>query len=314
MRDGYNTLAMQRRNFLAASVASAMSAQRVLGANDRIRLALIGAGGRGRRVTQYAVENPGADVVAVSDVYLPRMDEAERQWGVELRKHQDYRTVLDDPSIDGVIIATPDHWHVPLILEAVDAGKDVYCEKPVTQRMDEGERLIAGVESSNQVVATGTQQRSWDHYRAAKQAVDEGLLGEINFVESYWYQNYLVRPRPGEVDVSKLDWTTWLGARAKRDFDLVLYRRWRFLLGFRRRHLHRPAHTLDRRDPVVPRRRRARTRPGLRPHPSRRLAGDARNGHRDHAIPQELHRAVPLVDARDAWTAEASSSAATKAR
>ena len=223
---------MQRRKFLAASAATALSAQRVQGANDRIRVALIGAGGRGRRVTQYAVENPGAEVVGVSDVYLPRMDEAERQWGVQLRKHSDYRTVLDDPSIDGVVIATPDHWHVPLVLEAVAAGKDVYCEKPVTQRMDEGEELVAGVERSDRVVATGTQQRSWDHYRAAKQAIDEGLLGRVHFVESYWYQNYLVRPKPGEVDVSKLDWATWLGTRTKRDFDVVLYRRWRFFWDF----------------------------------------------------------------------------------
>ena len=225
---------MQRRSFLEAGAAAValFPSSRALGANDRVRIALIGAGGRGRSVAQFANRNPAAEIVAVSDVYEPRMDQALEQWGTAAKKVGDYRRVLDDSSIDAVIIATPDHWHVPLTLAAVDAGKDVYCEKPVTQRLDEGERLIAGVEASDRVVATGTQQRAWDHFQAAKQAIDEGYLGEVNFVECYWYQDYLSSHTRPAVDVSKLDWKTWLGDRGPREFDPMVWRRWRFFWDF----------------------------------------------------------------------------------
>jgi predicted dehydrogenase len=224
---------MKRRDFLQAGAAATLLApQHVLGANDRVRVALIGAGGRGRSVTRQAREAPNVEVVAVSDVYVPRREQAAQELGDAAKPAKDYREILGRKDIDGVIIATPDHWHTPMILEAISAGKDVYCEKPVTQRLDEGDKLIAGVESSKQVVATGTQQRSWDHYLAAKQIIDAGELGQITFVETWWYQNYLTSKDPGEVDVSQLDWEQWLGTRPKQPFDAMKFRRWRFFLDF----------------------------------------------------------------------------------
>jgi predicted dehydrogenase len=224
---------MKRRDFLQAGAAATLLApQRILGANDRVRVALIGAGGRGRSVTRYARQAPNVDVVAVSDVYVPRREQAAQELGGPAKPAKDYRDILGRKDIDGVIIATPDHWHTPMVLEAISAGKDVYCEKPVTHRPEEGDKLIAGVEGSKQVVATGTQQRSWDHYLAAKDIVDSGELGQITFVEMWWYQNYLTSKDPGEVDVSQLDWEQWLGAQPKQPFDAMKFRRWRFFWDF----------------------------------------------------------------------------------
>ena len=225
---------MNRRDFLHAGVASAalLPTPNVLGANDRIHVALIGAGGRGRSITRWVKEIPDAEVVAVSDLYTPRRDQAVEQFGKPCKAVKHYKQILDDKSIDGVMIGAPDHWHVPLVLEAIAAGKDVYCEKPITQNIAEGEKLIAGVEASSQVVQTGTQQRSWDHYIHAKDVIQSGALGQITFVECYWYQNYRVSQKVEKFDTSKLDWDLWLGTRKKQPFDPMKYRRWRFFWDF----------------------------------------------------------------------------------
>jgi predicted dehydrogenase len=195
-------------------------------------VALIGAGGRGRSVTRRARDTPNVEIVAVSDVYVPRREQAAQEMGETAKPAKDYREILGRKDIDAVIIATPDHWHTPMILEAISAGKDVYCEKPVTHQIEEGEKLIAAVEGSKQVVATGTQQRSWDHYLAAKKIIDSGELGQISFVENWWYQDYLNSKDPGEVDVSQLDWQQWLGPGPKQPFDAMKFRRWRFFWDF----------------------------------------------------------------------------------
>ena len=223
---------MTRRNLLRASAAGLLASSRAVGANDRIRVALIGAGGRGRSVSRWAAEAPNAQLVGVADVNPERSDLARERFGSALKVYKDYRGALDDDSIDGVIVATPDHWHVPMTLAAVDAGKDVYCEKPVTQRVEEGAELLAGVGKTDRVVATGTQQRSWDHYVRAKRLINEGELGQVSFVRMYWYQNYLTSRRFEAIDASKIDWRTWLGTRSEQPFDAMKYRRWRFFWEF----------------------------------------------------------------------------------
>jgi len=228
---------MQRRNFLRAGAAATLLApQSVLGSNDRIRVALIGAGGRGRNVTSQVQDAPGAEVVAVSDVYVPRREQAAQQFGPQAKAVKDYREILDRKDIDAVVIATPDHWHAPMTIEAVSAGKDVYVEKPVTHDLSEGAKLIESVEQSGRVVATGTQQRSWNHFLKAKEVIDEGRLGQVTFVRCFWYQNYSMfraaMEKADPVDLGQLDWTSWLGAAPKQPFDPVKFRFWRFFWDF----------------------------------------------------------------------------------
>lgn len=204
-----------------------------MGANDRVRIGLLGTGGRCQYLGTTLKSLPGTEIVAACDVYEPRRLEASEKMGPQAKPCADYREVLDRKDIDAVVVGAPDHWHVRMTLDAVAAGKDVYVEKPVTHDLGEGDRLIQGVEKSGRVVATGTQQRSWDHYLLAKQIVESGRLGQIALVQCYWYQNYLRRARPDpEIDVAKLDWKSWLGAAREQPFEPVRYRRWRFFWDF----------------------------------------------------------------------------------
>ncbi len=224
---------MNRRNFLKGATTAPLLAQSsVLGANDRIRVGLIGAGGRGNLLAGLLARVPGNQLVAACDVYEPRRLAAAEKMGSPAEAVADHRRLLDRRDIDAVVIATPDHWHTPMTLEAVAAGKDVYVEKPVTHRLEEADQLLAGVEKSGRLVATGTQQRSWDHYLLAKQLIDGGRLGQVTFVRTYWYQDYLHARPPAPVDPAHLDWDKWLGPAPRQPFDLTRFRRWRLFWDF----------------------------------------------------------------------------------
>src|SRR5690242_410304 len=139
-----------RRQFIKAAAAVPLAAGRVLGANDRIRVGVIGTGGRGRLLMGLFNQCPEAEIVAVCDVYEPRRSQAKKD-APKAREIVDYRQVLDQKDIDAVVIATPNHWHTPMALAAISAGKDIYLEKPVTHTMGEGPKLQAAIEKSKQV-------------------------------------------------------------------------------------------------------------------------------------------------------------------
>lgn len=225
---------MQQRTLPHASGLTALASQRVLGANDRIGVALIGCGDRGRGVTAYISKIRGAEVRGVCDAYAPRRDQAAEQFGPAAKPFRDYREILAEKDIDAVVIGTPDHWHAPMTIEAVAADKDVYLEKPVTHDLAEGEPLVKAVEASGQIVATGTQQRSWKHFLEAKELIDQGALGKITFVHCYWSQNYseFRKSTAPDVDLSQLDWDQWLGPAPSQPFDKTRFRFWRFFWDF----------------------------------------------------------------------------------
>jgi predicted dehydrogenase len=226
---------VNRRNFIATAAGALYATRRVLGANDRVRIGLIGTGGRCMYLAQLLTSLPGNEIVAACDINELRRFEAVDTVGKQAKPISDYRQVLDRNDIDAVVIGAPDHWHVRMTLDAVAAGKDVYCEKPITHSLEDGDRLIAGVEQSKRVVATGTQQRSWDHYLLAKQLVQAGRLGQITLAEMYWYQNY-IRPSwqdlEPEIDPARLDWKQFLGSAPDQPFDPIKYKRWRFFWDF----------------------------------------------------------------------------------
>ena len=222
-----------RRRFLGAAVVTAASYGRVWGANSRIRIGAIGTGGRGQYLIGNATRIEGTEIVAVCDVYAPHRAKAKAGLAGEVREYVDHREVLDRKDIDAVVIATPDHWHVPITIDAVRAGKDVYCEKPVTHTLAEGEPLIAAVRESKRVVQTGTQQRSWEHYVQAKEVIDSGTLGQVTLIRTYWYQNHIANhgPRAGiEPGEAGLEALPRLGA--DRPFDADQYANWRWYWDF----------------------------------------------------------------------------------
>jgi predicted dehydrogenase len=226
---------LNRRAFLSSSILTAASASRVLGANDNIRLAGIGVGNRGAYDLGIAARAERTDVVAVADVYAPRLAEIKEKLAPKGQGYKDYRELLDRKDIDAVIIGSPDHWHVPMIMDAVRAGKDVYCEKPVSHSIEEGEKLLAAVAGSKQVIQIGYQQRSWPHYQAAADIVTSGRLGTIPLIESSWYQRYSHAVAPAAS--SDIDWKSFLGSAPDQPFDPLRRNNWRWFWDFGGGHL-----------------------------------------------------------------------------
>jgi predicted dehydrogenase len=220
-----------RRSFLIAGGMTALASTKVLGANDTLRIGVIGAGGRMNLLLDSADKVGAYQIVAVSDVYAPRRDAVKERSNGAATTHADYREVLDK-DIDAVIIASPDHWHVRMAVDALNAGKDVYLEKPVTHTIEEGATLIRAVRSSKQILQCGMQQRSWTHFRDAVELIQGGSLGRVVQVRTYWWQNYQRRQGMKPVDVQSLDWKNWLGSAPDQPFSEEKFYRWRWFWNF----------------------------------------------------------------------------------
>jgi predicted dehydrogenase len=223
-----------RRSFLVTSGLTALGSARAFGANEKLRVGVIGAGGRMRQLLGSA-DSAGMpfEIAAVSDVYSPRREEVKaRTNATEATMHIDCREVLDNKTLDAVFIATPDHWHVRIAAAALAAGKDVYLEKPVTHTLEEGAILQKAVRSSKQILQCGMQQRSWSHFRNAVDLIQGGSLGQVTQVRTYWWQNYGFSWVPKPVDQAQLDWKQWLGGAPDQPFSLEKFFRWRWFWNF----------------------------------------------------------------------------------
>ncbi len=220
-----------RRSFLITSGLTALASTRVFGANDRLRIGVIGAGERMKGLLNSA-DNAGAyDIVAVSDVYGPHRDAVKERSNNLATTHLDYREVLAK-DIDGVIIASPDHWHVAMAVDALKAGKDVYLEKPVTHTLEEGAALTRAVRSSKQILQCGMQQRSWTHFRDAVDLIQGGSLGRVVQVRTYWWQNYQRDWPKKPIDPQALDWKLWLGPAPDQPYSEEKLFHWRWFWNF----------------------------------------------------------------------------------
>jgi predicted dehydrogenase len=228
------TYTPNRRSFLVAGGLTALASTKAFGANERLRIGVIGAGGRMRSLLNSA-ESSGVpfEIVAVSDVYAPHREQVKtRPSAAEATTCMDFREVLDNKGIDAVIIATPDHWHVRIAEAALAAGKDVYLEKPVTHTLEEGAVLLKAVRSSKQILQCGMQQRSWSHFRNAVDLIQGGTLGRVTQVRTYWWQNYDLSWVPKPIDTTQLDWKQWLGGTPDQPFSLEKYSHWRWYWNF----------------------------------------------------------------------------------
>ncbi len=209
---------IHRRSFLAAAASA-----RVLGANGRIRLGIIGAGGRGRYLTSQFKEH-GAEVAAVCDVYEPNLQAGLLLASPNAAGHADYRRLLEDKTIDAVIIATPDHQHAQPMIDAVEAGKDVYVEKPLAHTIEDGFRMVEAARRTKRIVQVGTQRRSYDLYQEAKGVIDSGVAGSVRLVTAQWLNGWDSLRVPALK--GKLDWDLFLGSAPKRPLDPFRYFHW----------------------------------------------------------------------------------------
>jgi predicted dehydrogenase len=224
---------MKRRAFLAATGGAAFavfSSRRVLGANDRLGVALIGSGRRGREVMRAFLASGRAELRCVADVYDAQRQRAREALGVAAPEVVAHEEALARPDVDAVLIGTPDHLHLPITLAALAAGKHVFLEKPTTHALAEGAQLVAAVRKSGKVCQTGTQQRSGAHYARAKaEYFDRGLLGHVVFVRAVWsdfpWQRRKIAPQPRPAG---LDWERFLGPAKQVPYDWARYDAWRY--------------------------------------------------------------------------------------
>jgi predicted dehydrogenase len=226
---------MKRRQFVAGTGAvlagTALSARRVRGANERVNVALIGCGTRGRLLASLFQQTPGAAVTALCDVWDPQVAQARASAGEGARAFRDFRRVLDEKDIDAVVVATPDHWHGILAVSACRAGKDAYVEKPLAHNVVESRAIVEAAKRWKRIVQHGTQHRAAPHYGEVQAIVQGGGLGEVRYVRIWNFQNLYpsgIGREPDAQPPAGLDWDFYLGPA-----PLVPYNRARFLGTYR---------------------------------------------------------------------------------
>jgi predicted dehydrogenase len=231
---------IDRRQFLgraggSAAAMTALSYSRIQGANEKIGLGLIGAGDRGRGDMAGFMKDPAVEVVAVCDVFANQIEQVKKR-APNAQGFGDHRKLLELKNVNAVLIATPDHWHCPIAIDALNAGKDVYCEKPLSLRIEEGPDVVKAARVNNRICQVGMQQRSGPHYLQAKaEYFDSGKIGKVTFVRTYWHGNtYHLRRAPENLQKqpSNLDWARFLGPVRWRDYDPQQYYNWRAYLDF----------------------------------------------------------------------------------
>jgi predicted dehydrogenase len=224
---------MNRRVFLLASGAATAA---FAAASDRISLGVIGAGSRGTFVMGVFQKDPSVRIGAICDVYEPNLEQAlstaSKVPGNAPRAYRDYRKLLEDKSIDAVLIATPEHWHHRMVLDALAAGKDVYVEKPLCQTPEQGVELVAAETRSKNIVQVGMQRRSYDLYLEGSRIVAAGALGNVRMVRSWWLNNYITTGAAPELK-GPLDWEQWQGPLARRrPLDPNIFFNWRYVADY----------------------------------------------------------------------------------
>jgi predicted dehydrogenase len=228
-------MATTRRHFLGGAAVAGLAAQTAQSqqsgsANDRVRVALIGNGIQGNGDARMSIQ-AGAELVAVADVYEGRLTRGKEMWGDQIFTTRDYREVLARRDVDAVIIAVPDHWHRKISVDAMNAGKDVYCEKPMVQLIDDGKEVIDTQKRTGRILQVGSQRVSSIIYQKAKELLEGGAIGQLNQVEAWVDRNSAVGAWqysiPPDASPATIDWDTFLGRAPKLPFEPVRLFRWR---------------------------------------------------------------------------------------
>lgn len=221
---------MNRRDFLNVTAGATLLAGTSLrarstaqGANNRVRIGVIGGGTRGNMVAGFFLRHPDCQIVAACDVYKMRLDRtienlAKTQQGVKVDTYEDYRKVLERKDVDAVLVATPDHWHCPITIEACAAGKDVYVEKPLSNQIEPAWKAVEAARKHNRIVQMGVQQRQGEAFREAAELVQSGTLGKVTHVMLQFPGSYGVPPEPAVEPPAGLNWEMFQGPAPRRPF------------------------------------------------------------------------------------------------
>ena len=211
----------------------ANSYARIIGANEKIKIGVNGCGGMANahmNALMKMTKSDNIEIAAVCDIYTNRLDRAKTL--TKGKAFSDYRKILDSKDIDYVLIATPEHWHYQMTLDAIDAGKHIYVEKPMTHTIEQGKTIVEKVEKAKLKLQVGVQGMSDDSYETAHKMIQEGALGKVvmahidysrNYVDDFWAYEIDKEAKPGV----NLDWEAWLGPAPKRPWDPRRYFQWR---------------------------------------------------------------------------------------
>ncbi len=222
------------KSFLIDSNLAAAS-PRPVPPSDTVRFGMIGIGMQGQGLLRTSVKLPGVECVAACDLYDGRHTLAnaiiEAETGKTVPVTRRYHELLENKDIDCIVAAVPDHWHMRIIVDTCNAGKDIYCEKPMTHHLSEGFQIIAAEQKNNRIVQIGSQRRSSITFARAKEIIDSGEIGDVRLVEDTMGRNdpcgAWVYPPPPGLSPENLDWQTWQGTAPKRPFDPIRFARWR---------------------------------------------------------------------------------------
>jgi predicted dehydrogenase len=233
---------MKRRQFLgtvglgAAGALAAIHASPARGyaANETINIGLIGTGGRCRGELLPEIKKiPGVRIAAVCDVWDVHLDLARKEADPGAFATRTHAALLERKDVDAVVIATPDHWHVPITVDACAAGKDVYVEKPLTHKVSEGKRVVDAQNEHRRIVQVGMQQRSMPQFLKAYEIVKSGALGKIHKIHLTWNRNAAVGgKRSYGIDPKSVDWKQFVGSAREQPFDEFRMRNWRWFWDF----------------------------------------------------------------------------------
>jgi predicted dehydrogenase len=217
---------MNRRIFVGAALAAPAAWPQ-----GAIRMGVIGSGSRGAFVMGVFQKDPAVRVGAICDVYEPNLERAvssaAKVQGSAPKVYRNYKQLLDDREIQAVLIATPEHWHFQMVMDAMAAGKDIYVEKPLCQTPEQGVKLVEAERQTKSIIQVGMQRRSYDLYQEGRDLVAAGKLGAVRMVRSWWLNNYLAGAAATKLD-GPLDWEQWQGPAPRRPFDANRFRQWRF--------------------------------------------------------------------------------------
>jgi predicted dehydrogenase len=207
------------------------AASRSVAPSDRVRFGIVGVGMEGTALLTTAVALPGVECVAAADLYDGRHELAKEIAGKSIYTTRRYKELLDNKEIDAVIVAVPDHWHKQVVVDAVAAGKDVYCEKPMSHSPADGVAMVEAAKKTDRIVQIGAQRTSSVLCAKAKELYDSGAIGELSLVEATYGRNDPTGaweyPPPVDLSPENVDWETWLGTAPKKPFDPLLFARWR---------------------------------------------------------------------------------------
>ncbi len=199
--------------------------------NGRVTVGMIGVGARAQELMQAIMALPNTEIVGVCDAYKGRVERAVARTKGRSKVYKDYREILADKSIDTVVIATPDHWHATMAIDAVRAGKDVYIEKPMTYSIDEGNNIIAEVKKSGRILQVGSQGMSSRTQQKAREIIASGKMGQVTMIRAFYNRNTAggawIYPIPPDASPQAVDWEMFLGPAPKRPVDYARFFRWR---------------------------------------------------------------------------------------